>query len=219
MVYAEYALQELILIALDTSEHIPRKLALHYYSRFRFISKLQPLLSAPATNDEHPTRVVTVLGAGYEGTLNTSDLALQKSYGMSSCAAHAITMSSLSMAHLSTQLPNTTFIHTNPGAVRTNIGSDGGWLMTTFKSTTFALAGLFIKVTEAEESGERHLWALTNPSFSAASQKDPRNSAVGIDGFHSSGVYLVGKEGQKTGVSLLTQWRLPLSHIASIKRS
>ena len=164
---------------------------------------MQPLLSAPAANDGHPTRVVTVLGAGYEGSLDTSDLALQRRYGMSSCANHATTMSSLSMAHLSSQLPNTAFVHTNPGAVRTNIGSDGGWLMTTFKSTTFALVGLFTKVTEAEESGERHFWALTSPSFSAASQKGAQSSAVGIDGVQGSGAYLVGKDGQKTGVSLL----------------
>ena len=45
-----------------------------------------------------------------------------------------------------------------------------------------------------EESGERHTYAGTNPSFAPRGSKGGNDTAIGSDGVRGSGCYLVGSD-------------------------
>jgi NAD(P)-dependent dehydrogenase (short-subunit alcohol dehydrogenase family) len=62
----------------ETSEGINKKLAVHYYGRWRVIQGLVPLLQEAAKKGE-PARVITVHAAGEEGNIFKNDLDLKES--------------------------------------------------------------------------------------------------------------------------------------------
>ncbi|PWW76728.1 hypothetical protein C7212DRAFT_357714 [Tuber magnatum] len=97
-------------------EGIDRKMAISYYARMRFALNLLPL---PSTSE--PTRVISVLGPGNEGSLDMKDLgpAAPGSFSLTAVARHTITMTSLAFEHLSRQYPNIGWIHATPGVVAT----------------------------------------------------------------------------------------------------
>jgi NAD(P)-dependent dehydrogenase (short-subunit alcohol dehydrogenase family) len=64
----------------DTSEGLPRKLVMDYYSRWKFIHDLMPLLSN-AKDAGEDAKVLSVLAAGHGGPVNLDDLELKK-YGI-----------------------------------------------------------------------------------------------------------------------------------------
>lgn len=53
----------------DNGEGIDKKMAVHFYGRFKFFNELAPLLQAAKDAGEE-ARVVTVLGAGHGGPLD-----------------------------------------------------------------------------------------------------------------------------------------------------
>lgn len=65
----------------DNGEGIDKKLALHFYSRFKFFAELAPLLQVAKDAGEE-ARVVSVLGSGNGGKLDTEDLGLKNSYSL-----------------------------------------------------------------------------------------------------------------------------------------
>lgn len=190
----------------ETEEGLDKKLNLHYFSRMRFVANLLPQLAnanaelegeEPEAVGSNPrlSRVISVLEAGGESTINLDDLSLKTHYSLRNCAKHAITMNSLSMEHLATSFPRTSFIHSFPGIVRTRLGRDFGTL------TTLGINALLLLAKPWEiplgESGERHLYAATCPLFS------PRNGnklerfdlAEGSDGNLGSGFYRLASDG------------------------
>ncbi|KAJ9311065.1 hypothetical protein DTO271D3_8654 [Paecilomyces variotii] len=190
----------------ETSEGLDKKLNVHYYSRMRFIYNLLPQLTAASTtttttNSRSPlSRVISVLGAGQEGPLNLTDLALKHTYSLRTCGAHAITMNSLMTHELASQNPGTSFIHTYPGVVKTGIMRDLGPLAR-FGAEVFSVLAkpFFVPV---EESGERHLYAATSQSFIPKRDGDgpaAAAAAVGSDGVKGSGGYLLNWNGDVVG--------------------
>ncbi|KAF2427759.1 short-chain dehydrogenase/reductase [Tothia fuscella] len=167
----------------ETDEGLDKKVSLHCYSRLRFTANLLPLLRAASTSQPPLSRIISVLGAGYEGALDTSDLSLRKpgAYSLSSAANHAISMTSLSFDHLAKDAANkdVAFVHSNPGGVQTNLGRNLGGVMQKLLAVGAVLlkpTGLIVPV---KESGERHAWAGTSGAF-------------------GSGAILVGPKGEKT---------------------
>ncbi|KAF2752313.1 hypothetical protein M011DRAFT_516577 [Sporormia fimetaria CBS 119925] len=166
----------------DTGEGLDRKLALHYYSRMRFIHNLQPLLEAAGKNQDpkmNLSRVVSVLdsGMGRSGVPNFADLALKQNFGLKACAVHGCTMNSYAFEHLAAQMPYTSFIHASPGMVATNVGRDMGPIANAVFGVVNKLTRPLIPMNKSiEESGERHLFASTAPQFA------PRNNAQGVQG-------------------------------------
>ncbi|KAJ0414921.1 hypothetical protein BJY00DRAFT_305243 [Aspergillus carlsbadensis] len=188
----------------ETDEGLDKKLNLHYYSRMRFVSNLLPQLSKAAnanqstsdqdTNKPHLSRVISVLEAGGEAPLQLNDLSLKTHWTLRNCAKHAITMNSVAMEHLASMHPQTSFIHTFPGVVRTRLARDLG---TTAK---FAISALMVLAkpweTPFEESGERHLFAATSTRFPARVDRDRyRGVAEGSDGGVGSGFYRLASDG------------------------
>jgi NAD(P)-dependent dehydrogenase (short-subunit alcohol dehydrogenase family) len=178
----------------ETTEGLDRKLAVQYYARMRFIQSLTPLLNA-ASQAKTLSRVVAVLDpqAGLRlGGLNFSDLSLKHNFSLKNVLLHASAMTSLSIAHLAKQNPNTSYIHAYPsgvetGATRELFGRFNGAVM-------FVLGGIrrWLFVPQIE-SGERHLFAATAPRY--ASKADGQTEVVGSDGVKGSGSYLLSWTG------------------------
>ena len=166
----------------------------------RFLTNLAPLLtkaSEAAEGDTPParnlSRVVSVLEAGGEAALYLDDLPLKTHYSLRNCAKHAITMNSVSMEHLASSYPQTSFVHCFPGVVKTSLGRDYG---TAGKLAVNALM-LLAKPWEVpfDESGERHLYAATSPRFQPRAWKDSvKDVAEGSDGRPGSGFYRLSSD-------------------------
>ncbi|KAF8875154.1 hypothetical protein BD779DRAFT_1450321 [Infundibulicybe gibba] len=104
----------------ETEEGIDRKLAAHYYSRWKFTSDLMPALRKAKDSGED-AKVFSVLGAGAGGEIDTEDLGLKKSFSLANAALAAPTYNDLMMEEFSEKNPDMTFIHARPGAVRTGL--------------------------------------------------------------------------------------------------
>ncbi|KAL3463944.1 short-chain dehydrogenase/reductase [Aspergillus heterothallicus] len=198
----------------ETDEGLDKKLNLHYYSRLRFVSNLLPQLSKAADttqptngsniNNPRLSRVISVLEAGGEAALHLDDLSLKTNWSLRNCGKHAITMNSVAMEHLASIHPQTSFIHTFPGIIRTGLNRDLG---TTAKCAISALMVL-AKPWEIpfEESGERHLFAATSTRFSPRADRDQYlRVAEGSDGSVGSGFYRVASDGSTYKLSKIME--------------
>lgn len=121
----------------ETSEGIDKKLAVHYYARWKFIGDLLPALERTRGEGGEAT-VMSVMAASYGGEIDCNDLGLKKAYSAPRAALVAPTYNDLMMEasggyHITAQLftdinlqsyaaksPSLTFIHAHPGFVRTN---------------------------------------------------------------------------------------------------
>lgn len=115
----------------ETVEGIDRKLALHYYGRMQFIDELLPLLREGAAQVQD-AKVASILSAGeHQPYLQQSDLSLRKNYTLSDAANAAGYYTDLAFDHYARDLPanqGISFLHMHPGNVRTNWGSDLGFV-------------------------------------------------------------------------------------------
>jgi NAD(P)-dependent dehydrogenase (short-subunit alcohol dehydrogenase family) len=108
----------------ETSEGIDEKLALHYYGRFAFTKLLLPLLRHAETN----SKVLSVFSAGVHRSYDKclSDPDLKNNYSLRN-AANAAGMYNDIAAEMYSRQPenkNITFIHSAPGFVSTNWGTE-----------------------------------------------------------------------------------------------
>ena len=80
----------------DTSEGIDKKLAVHYYARWRFIYDLLPSLERAKEAGEE-AKTLSVLAAGKGGEIDVDDLGLKKGYSLSNAGMAAPTYNDLMM--------------------------------------------------------------------------------------------------------------------------
>jgi len=105
----------------ETEEGLDTKLAAHYYSRWKFIDGLLPALRK-ANEDGEDGKVISVFSAGMGGgAIDMEDLGLKKTYSVSRAASQGITYNDLMVGEFAARNPDLTFIHSYPGAVRTNL--------------------------------------------------------------------------------------------------
>lgn len=144
-----------------TGECLPSDFAVAYYGRILFMRELSPLLSTSADG-----RVVSVLFAGGEGTVNAADpdLRAEGSYIFWQAQKQGVTMQSLAMRHLSIEYPSVTYVHTNPGAVSTDVHAKwadsftGLWMPVAWL-IRFALMPLFsLLAYTPQQAGEMGLY-------------------------------------------------------------
>jgi NAD(P)-dependent dehydrogenase (short-subunit alcohol dehydrogenase family) len=157
-----------------TEEGLTEPFAVNIYSRFYFMHLLAPLLSKSPD-----PRVLSILSPGQEGTLNTTDIGLQKpeNYGFLAANSQAVTVMSLGMRELSLLHPQISFIHTFPGMVATDVHSR---LTSNLSGPTKILGYLlqyaapllayFLGYTP-EGAGQVGLFECTDVRFSTASGK------------------------------------------------
>ncbi|KAI8937714.1 hypothetical protein NX059_005415 [Plenodomus lindquistii] len=200
----------------ETKEGLDRKLALHYYTRMRFITNLQPLLTAaslpqpttttttdtstqtqPQPQPHQLSRVLSILDPqlGLHTAPNFTDLSLKHTFSLRACATHASAMHNLLFHHFSRENPSTSYIHAYPSVVDTGLMRNlQGWWAPLVKKL-FALLGRWVTVPQVE-SGERHLYAATAGCFPARNEGAKAGVAVGSDGEMGSGSYLVNWNGE-----------------------
>jgi NAD(P)-dependent dehydrogenase (short-subunit alcohol dehydrogenase family) len=78
----------------ETEDGIDRKLAVHYYSRFKFINDLLPSLKRAKEAGED-AKVLSVFSAGKGGEIDVNDLGLKKGYTLAAAALQATTYNDL----------------------------------------------------------------------------------------------------------------------------
>jgi hypothetical protein len=78
----------------ETEEGIDRKLAVHYYARWKFISDLLPALKKAKELGED-AKVLSVLAAGKGGKIDLDDLGLKKHFSLGRAASQAPTYNDL----------------------------------------------------------------------------------------------------------------------------
>jgi short-subunit dehydrogenase involved in D-alanine esterification of teichoic acids len=74
----------------ETEEGLDKKLAVHYYSRWKFTEQLLPGLKAAKDQGEE-ARVISVFSTGYGGKIDVDDLGLKKKYSLNNAALSAAT--------------------------------------------------------------------------------------------------------------------------------
>ena len=107
----------------NTADGLDQKLSLHYYSRVAFADLLLPLLEKA----EPGGRVLTVLSAGVHGTYDgwREDTGLSAAnYSMKNAADIAGFYNDLWMDTMAREHPKLSFIHSAPGFVNTNWGTE-----------------------------------------------------------------------------------------------
>ncbi|KAJ7030698.1 NAD(P)-binding protein [Mycena alexandri] len=158
----------------ETEEGIDRKLAVHYYGRWRFIRDLLPGLES-ATKAGEDAKVMTVLSAGHGGTIDIEDLGLKKSYSLAKAAAAAPTYSDIMINDLAVRYPGLSLLHSFPGGVRTGLlkASDSPFLRILGATLPLFLTPFTYSV---EAAGEHQLYAL----LKAGARTDDRSDDIGL---------------------------------------
>ena len=80
----------------ETTEGIDKKMAIHYYARWKFVADLLPGLSKAADAGEK-VAVMSVLGPAKGGAIDLDDLAMKKNYSVTKAALVAPTYNDLMM--------------------------------------------------------------------------------------------------------------------------
>ncbi|KAG8966738.1 hypothetical protein FRC03_011379 [Tulasnella sp. 419] len=112
----------------DTSEGLDSKLALHFYSRWKFVDELLPLL-LKAKDEGQEARVMSVMAAGRGGSIDTDDLGLKKNYSLRGIAQTAPTYNDIFVQEYAQKYPGVSFTHINPGPVKTPIVTKSHWAL------------------------------------------------------------------------------------------
>ncbi|KAL2817056.1 hypothetical protein BDW59DRAFT_152878 [Aspergillus cavernicola] len=186
----------------ETIEGIDHLFALRYYSRMRFIQNLLPLLESSSS----PTRVISIYGGGFEFPINTTDLDLKHTFSLLNAYKHSITMTSLSMDHLSTTHPSISFIHAYPGLVGTNIYTNSfpAPISTFYNYAMWPLMWPFS--VNLDESGHRHLFHLSSARYPA--KRDLKGGAPLLEvGGESDVAIAKGITGEEGGGAYLLDWK------------
>jgi len=115
-----------------TEEGIDVKLATHYYGRVAFIVSLLPLLKESKL--EGGSRVLSVLAAGVHSSYKyyQDDPLLENNYSLENAANAACMYNDIAMDSLARENPSVSFIHSSPGFVNTNWGSEMPWYIRIF---------------------------------------------------------------------------------------
>ncbi|KAJ7114676.1 NAD(P)-binding protein [Mycena crocata] len=167
----------------ETEEGIDRKMAVHYYGRWRFIRDLLPAVESAKKAGEDG-KVMSVLAAGHGGAIDLEDLGLKKSFTLTRAAAGATTYNDLMVNDFAARYPALTFIHSYPGGVRTNIFKTSDSRLVQASSFLIPLLSPFTYSVEA--SGEHQLYALLKAGPGAARTND-RGDDIGLSkGYYGS---------------------------------
>lgn len=133
----------------------------------KLTSNLLPLLER-----SRAPRILSVLAAGEEAHVRTTDLGLTRHYTVLGVVKHTTTMQTLAWEHLASLHPSVSFIHAHPGKVSTDITQGlfacdpRAWYRPLF-SVFKALATWFMWLVgiTADEAGERQTFIATSPRY------------------------------------------------------
>ncbi|KAF7760083.1 hypothetical protein Agabi119p4_10759 [Agaricus bisporus var. burnettii] len=139
----------------ETEEGLDTKLAVHYYSRWKFIKDLLPVLNK-ASEEGEDAKVFSVLAPGKGSEIDLNDLGLKKTFSVTKAALQAPTYNDLMMEAFHDLNPAVTFIHGYPGVVRTSLFEKSDSTLVKFASPLVNLL-LWPVFTSPEDCGE-YMW-------------------------------------------------------------
>ncbi|KAG8971283.1 hypothetical protein FRC05_011382 [Tulasnella sp. 425] len=142
-----------------TSEGIDKKLAVHFYSRWKFVDELLPLLEK-ASSDGEEARVMSILAPGTAGALDTSDFGLKKNYSITRAARQGPGYNDNFVVEYSARHPNISFIHIMPGFVNTSLCQGLPWYL---RGIAVPLGSVFGR--SISDCGEYMASGLLNPAY------------------------------------------------------
>ncbi|KAF9560832.1 hypothetical protein CPC08DRAFT_636159 [Agrocybe pediades] len=101
----------------ETAEGIDKRLAVHYYARWKFLHDLLPALKRAGEAGEK-VAAMSVYSAGKGGAIDVDDLELKKGLSIMKSALVGATYNDLMMEAFAEQAPTLPLIHAYPGFVR-----------------------------------------------------------------------------------------------------
>ncbi|KAG8854006.1 hypothetical protein FRB96_007869 [Tulasnella sp. 330] len=143
-----------------TAEGIDTKLALHFYSRWKFVDELMPLLEEAKTQGQE-VRVMSVLDSTRGAQLQEDNLGLKRTYSLAAAAGQGITYNNLMVEEYSRRYPQMSFTHIFPGLINTPLVTRG--THRAFKPIVNGL--LSVLATSRQDCGEWMLYPLLNPAY------------------------------------------------------
>jgi len=156
----------------ETTEGIDKKLALHYYARWKFIHDLLPLMKN-AKDAGEDAKAMSVLSPGHGNKIDLDDFGLRKNFSLVNAAYAASTYSDLMIESFAEREPRASFIHIYPGIVRTPLL--GTWL----KLLCYPVS------VEPEECAEYMLHALLYAS-AGAKRMDSKGDDMGMKSYYGT---------------------------------
>jgi len=165
----------------ETEEGIDKKLALHYYARWKFAYDLMPLLTAAKEKGED-AKVMTVLGAGTGGVIDTDDLGLKKHYSVRKAASTAVTYNDLMVNDFAAQHPDMAFTHIDPGPVRTSLAHFKHWAL---KPINLLMEAMLYLGHSQDECAELMLFALLDGK-KGVFRRDRNANDIGNYSYHGT---------------------------------
>jgi hypothetical protein len=167
---------------IDTTEGIETDLALQFYSRLRLLNNLLPLLSLSAS-----PRVISILGAGFEGPISSSDLECRQHYNFFRASQSAATMTDLMFEEFAKSHPTVSFIHVNPGSVGTHLmdhllASTPGILWYPAQIPRYTVVPLYTHFlsTSPSVAGEKILFLATSCKYPPAADHEKTGHIDGL---------------------------------------
>jgi len=155
-------------------------MSLHFYSRWKFVDELIPLLKK-AEEEGQEVRVMSVLSPGSGGPLDADNLGVKKKYTFSESRKHTTTYNDLMVEEYASRHPKMSFIHIFPGFVNTNIGKNLHWTMRPLMSLANIIG------TSLDDCGQYMLSALVSPEYrQGAYHLDSRADPMSPEKIHTS---------------------------------
>ncbi|GKT56547.1 hypothetical protein ColTof4_08909 [Colletotrichum tofieldiae] len=168
----------------NTAEGLDPSMSTRYYTRLRALQRLLPLLN----NAANP-RVVSVLAAGMENTINEDDLDLRQpgNWAFWPASVHATTMGTLALEVLARENPKLSIVHLYPGVVATP-GLQ--------RARKFGIA--VSEEMSVEEAGARGLFLATSDRYATKGGEGLVPVPEGLDAVKKSGggIFLVDLQGE-----------------------
>ncbi|KDQ08652.1 hypothetical protein BOTBODRAFT_48112 [Botryobasidium botryosum FD-172 SS1] len=144
---------------IETEEGLDKTLALHIYSRWKFVEGMLPLLKK-AKADGEDARVMTVNDSVYGGPIRLHDLDLKEEYSWSAAASTARTGNDIMITEYARRHPEIAFMHTAPGLVNTPLLSKNYPIIGTLLSPIMSLFA-----TNPQDCAEWMLYPLLSKDF------------------------------------------------------
>jgi hypothetical protein len=178
-------------------------MALNYYTRFRFIINLKPLLE----NATSLRRVVFVAVGGKEGKVYLSDMQ-GWNVPIWSARRHIASLITLGLEMVHKEMPSVSLIHDFPPASGTSSLDGVKGTVPTIARTVFRVIGPLV-FNPLEEVGEKHLFLATSAKYPPKNTNGNKAEGVplladdhvarGTKGESASGVYSVLSNGESAG--------------------
>ncbi|KAK0482695.1 hypothetical protein IW261DRAFT_1333916 [Armillaria novae-zelandiae] len=163
----------------ETEEGIDKLLGLRYYSRFKYVYELLPLLRN-AKNAGEDVNVLSILASGMGRAIDVNDLALKHSYRAYKATMVSGSYNDIMVEEFAKRDPEIAFTHIYPGLVNTPGTRPTHWALRLISP----LISLFVWLSaiSPEESAEYMLFSLFDGK-KGFFHRSPKGDDLGMKGY------------------------------------